>query len=173
MMIAVYIVLALLALLLLIAALAPKRYNIEKSIIIVKPLPEVMDKVADLNHFKDWNPWQQMEPGAKAIISGEAKTPGHQYEWDGRKIGAGSLTIRDIDNRHVHFDLEFIRPWKSKARDNWLFEDWGTGETKVTWQNAGDLPFPIARLMWPMINKNLNQQFVTGLNNLKKLCESK
>ena len=168
----VYIVLGLIALLLLIAALSPKRYNIEKSIIIRRPLTQVMEMVANMNHFKEWNPWQKMEPSAKAIITGEPKTPGHKYEWEGKKIGAGSLTIRDIDNRHIHNDLEFIRPWKSKARDNWLFEDWGTGETKVTWQNAGDLPFPTARLMWPMINKNLNHQFVTGLSNLKNLCES-
>ena len=168
-----YIVLGLIALLLFIAALSPKRYNIEKSIIIRRPLTEVMEKVANLNYYKDWNPWQKMEPSSKAIISGEPKMPGHRYEWEGKKIGAGSLTIRDIDNRHIHNDLEFLRPWKAKARDNWLFEDWGTSETKVTWQNAGNLPFPIARLMWPLFNKNLNHQFVTGLGNLKKLCESK
>lgn len=172
-MIVVYIVVGLIVLLLIIAALSPKRYNIEKSIIIGTPRNVVLDKVANLNYCKDWNPWQQTEPSAKAIISGTPKTPGHKFEWEGKKIGAGSLTIHDIDNKHVHFDLQFIRPWKAKSKDNWLFEDWGASETKVTWQNAGNLPYPIARLMWPMINKNLNQQFVAGLNNLKKLCESK
>ncbi len=170
-MIVLYILGGLILLLLLIAAFSPNKYNLEKSIIIRSPQSEVLDRVGNLNHFKEWNPWQRMEPSATATISGEPKTAGHQYEWNGKKIGAGSLTIRDIDNRHIHFDLQFLRPWKSQARDNWLFEDWGTNETKVTWQNAGNLPFPMARLMWPMINKNLNHQFVEGLNNLKKLCE--
>ena len=84
----------------------------------------------------------------------------------------GSLTLRDIDSKHIHFDLAFFKPWKSQAKDNWLFEPWGNGETKVTWQNSGQLPWPIASLMGPMINKNLNHQFQQGLNNLKKMCES-
>jgi hypothetical protein len=42
----------------------------------------------------------------------------------------------------------------------------------VTWQNSGQLPWPIASLMGPMINKNLNHQFEQGLNNLKKMCEN-
>jgi len=170
-MIILYILVGLFLLLLIIAALLPSKYNVEKSIIIKRPKSEVTEKIADLNHLKDWNPWQRAEPTAKAIISGNPRTAGHRYEWNGKKIGAGKLTIRDIDRKHIHFDVEFIRPWKSKASDNWLFEDWGTNETKVTWQNVGQLPYPIARLMWPMIIKNQNRQFVEGLDNLKKLCE--
>ena len=85
----------------------------------------------------------------------------------------GSLTLRDIDRKHVHFDLEFIKPWKASASDDWLFEEWGNGETKVTWQNNGELPYPIARLISPMISKNLERQFIQGLKNLKSLCEGK
>ena len=87
------------------------------------------------------------------------------------RFGVLNFPIWDIDEKHIHFDLEFLKPWKAKAKDNWLFEHWGTSETKVTWQNSGDLPWPMARLMGPMLNKNLNHQFGIGLNNLKKLCE--
>ena len=97
--------------------------------------------------------------------------PGHQYAWRGKKVGMGSLTISDLDDRHIHFLLQFLKPWKAKAKDNWLFEAWGEGETKVTWENSGDLPWPMARLMGPLLNKNLNYQFEQGLINLKKLCE--
>ncbi len=166
-----YLFPGLIIVLLLIAALLPKNYNVEKTIIIKKPVPEVMNKVGDLNFYSQWNPWQQSDPTAKSIISGTPKTPGHKYSWEGKKMGTGSLTLRDTDIKHIHFDLEFVRPWKSKAKDNWLFEEWGDDECKTTWQNSGDLPWPIARLMGLLINKNLNHQFETGLNNLKKLCE--
>ena len=82
------------------------------------------------------------------------------------------LHLNNLDEKHIHFDLEFLKPWKSKAKDNWLFEQWGDGETKVTWQNSGELPWPMARLMGPVITKNLTHQFGIGLNNLKNLCES-
>jgi len=170
-MIFVYLFLALVVGILLISSFMPNRYNVEKTIIINCPLPEVMDKVGDLNHYVNWNPWQQADPNATKTITGNPKTIGHRYSWEGKKIGLGSLTIVGIDHKHIHFNLEFLKPWKSKAKDNWLFEDWGTAETKVTWQNSGDLPWPMARLMGPVINKNLNHQFEKGLKNLKKLCE--
>lgn len=168
----VYILLGLIAVLLVTAALLPKNYNVEKSTIIKRTLTEVMDRVGNLNFYSQWNPWQQSDPTAKGTVTGNPKSPGHKYIWEGKKVGVGSLTLNSIDDKHIHFDLEFIKPWKSKAKDNWLFEYWGDGnETKVTWQNSGELPFPMARLMGPMINKQLNHQFETGLANLKKMCE--
>ncbi len=171
-MIFLYVFLGLIVLLLIISAVLPKVYNIEKSVVIKKPVAEVMDKIGDLNHYSKWNPWQQSDPTAKSTISGTPKTSGHKYAWEGKKVGIGSLTLLSMDQKHVHFELEFIKPWKSKAKDNWLFEPWGDGnETKVTWQNSGDLPWPIASLMGPMILKNLNHQFEQGLDNLKKMVE--
>lgn len=172
-MIVVYIVVGLILLVLLIAALLPKTYNVEKSVVIDKPTDEVMDKVGDLNYYSKWNPWQQTDPTVQNTITGTPKTAGHKYAWEGKRVGVGSLTLRDIDAKHIHFDLEFLKPWKSKAKDNWYFESWGDGsQTKVTWQNSGGLPWPIASLMGPMISKNLNHQFEQGLNNLKKMCEA-
>ena len=45
------------------------------------------------------------------------------------------------------------------------------GETKVTWQNNGELPFPLARLMGPLLKKNLDKQFGEGLKNLKNYAK--
>lgn len=171
-MIFVYIFVGLITLLLLIAALMPRTYNVERSIIIKRPAADVKNHVGNFNDYPAWNPWQKMEPNAQKTISGTAQMPGHKYEWRGKKIGVGSLTIKSTDEKHIHIDLEFLKPWKAKAKDNWLFEPWGDGsETKVTWQNSGELPWPIPRLMGPLIGKNLNHQFETGLGNLKKLAE--
>ncbi len=170
-MIVVYIFVGMIATLLIIAALMPKIFNIEKTIVIIRPVGEVMDKVSDLNYYSQWNPWQQSDPTTKKEITGTPKSPGHKYAWEGKKVGMGSLTLNIIDDKHIHFDLEFLKPWKSKAKDNWLFEPWGDGETKVTWQNSGALPWPIARLMGPMLQKSLSKQFEQGLSNLKKMCE--
>lgn len=171
-MIVVYVLLGIIGAILLISLLMPSRYLVEKSTIIKKPVAHVMDKVGNLNFYSQWNPWQQMDPTTKSTITGLPKTPGHKYGWEGKKVGIGSLTINSVDEKHIHFDLEFVKPWSSKAKDNWLFEEWGDGnECKVTWQNSGELPWPVARLMGPVINKQLNHQFETGLKNLKQMCE--
>ena len=171
-MIFVYIFGGLVLALLLIAALMPKAYSVEKSIVIKKPVPDVQRRITDLNAYAEWNPWQKMEPAASRTITGTPGTVGHRYEWNGKKIGNGNLTVKHVDDKHVNLDLQFIKPWKASAKDNWLFESWGDGgETKVTWQNSGDLPWPMARLMGPMINKNLTKQFGQGLDNLKQMVE--
>jgi hypothetical protein len=169
----IYILAGLIVLLLISAALMPKTYNVERSLVIQKPVKVVMSHISNFEDYSKWNPWQQMEPGSIRKISGVAGIPGHKYEWHGKKIGIGSLTLNQIDDRHVHIDLEFMKPWKTKAKDNWNFEPWGDGnETKVTWQNSGELPWPMARLMGPKINKNLYHQFGVGLENLRKMCEA-
>lgn len=170
-MIILYFVIGIIILLLIVALLLPDSYNVEQSIVIKTPGKDVIDKVADLNYYARWNPWQMMETKGSMEITGTPKAPGHRYHWIGKKTGEGHLTLIDLDNSHVHFDLEFIKPFKSKAKDNWLFEPWGNAETKVTWQNNGLFPFPVGRLMGPMISKNLQKQFRQGLNNLKKMCE--
>ncbi len=171
-MIFVYIFITLIVGLLIIAALMPKVYHVEKSIVIKAPVKEVMNRIGNLNDYALWNPWQQSDPSAKKTITGVPNTAGHKYAWDGKKVGMGSLALNSLDEKRIHFDLEFLKPWKSKAKDNWLFETRGDDEIKVTWQNSGELPWPMARLMGPMINKNLIHQFGIGLNNLKNLCEN-
>jgi len=171
-MIAIYIVMAIVALFFIIPAVMPGKYEIKKEIIVNRPPADVYDKVADLNHYRDWNPWQKMEPGAVANISGTPKTIGHKFDWEGKKIGTGSLTIKSLNAPNkAQIELQFIKPWKSIASDEWTFEDLKNGSTKVTWYNHGPLAYPMARLMGPMINKNLNHQFEQGLKSLKEVSE--
>lgn len=172
MMIVIYIFVGLFSAVFIIAALMPSSYSIQKSIVVNAPPQKIFENVADLNRYKDWNPWQKMEPQSKTTITGTPATPGHKFEWEGKKIGMGSLTIRDVKPyTDVHIDLEFLKPWKSKANDIWKFEATGSNQVKITWSNNGPLAYPMARLMSPMINKNLNAQFEAGLKSLKELCE--
>ena len=156
---------------LIVPALLPSRYRIEKHVVIHRPVEQVMEKIGDLSNYAQWNPWQQMDPAASREITGTPFHPGHRYTWNGKKVGMGSLTINNVNSREIHFDLEFLKPWKSHAHDNWAFEPAADGGTSVTWENTGNLPWPIARLMGPIINKNLNHQFEKGINNLKQLVE--
>ncbi|RYY60212.1 MAG: hypothetical protein EOO05_10635, partial [Chitinophagaceae bacterium] len=70
MIIILYIFAALIIGLLVGAAWMPKTFNIEKSIVIEKPVALVMDHVADLNFYSQWNPWQQVDKTAVKTITG-------------------------------------------------------------------------------------------------------
>lgn len=171
-MIVLYVILVFVGLFLITAAIMPSKYSVQKEITINKPSSDVFEKVADLKHYRDWNPWHRLEPTALSEITGNAATVGHKFSWEGKKIGQGSLTIKGLTPpQEIILDLEFIKPWKSQALDSWTFTDLKNGSTKVVWNNNGPLPYPMGRLMGSMIIKNLNQQFEQGLNNLKELCE--
>lgn len=170
-MIILYIFLGIIVLVLLIAAGLPGKYLIEKSIVINRPAAEVYNKVADLNYYSQWNPWQKTDPDAKSVISGDPLRIGHKYEWNGKKVGEGSLTVRSVTpGKAINFDLQFLKPFKSQAIDAWDFTQTNEG-TRAVWRNKGEFPFPIARLMGPSMTKQLNQQFEEGLQSLKEMCE--
>ncbi len=171
-MIALYIILGIIILAAILSAVMPAKYVVEKSVVINKAPSEVYSKIADFNYYREWNPWQKSEPTAKYKIIGTPNTVGHNYEWEGKKIGTGSLTVKTLNPYNsIELDLVFLKPWKSKADDNWKFEDLKNGSTKVTWHNTGPLPYGFARLMGPVITKNLSHQFEQGLNSLKEMCE--
>lgn len=172
MMIVLYIIAGIVVVLLLLAFLLPGKYSVTKSIVVNSDIAKCFEMVADLNNYRDWNPWSKMEPDAKKTINGTPKTVGHQYSWEGKKIGVGGLTIRDVNpNKSVNLELIFLKPFSSKANDDWTFDALPNNQVKITWTNFGDLPAGMARLMGPMITKNLNRQFEQGLNNIKELCE--
>ena len=170
-MIILYVIFGIAAFVLLVAAILPGKYVIERSIVINRPVAEVYNRVADLNHYKEWNPWQKQDPDALATITGEQGHVGHKYQWSGKKVGEGHLTIRSTTpGKAINFDLQFLKPWKAQAIDAWDFTNTSEG-TKTVWRNTGELPFPIARLMGPSLNKQLCKQFEQGLQSLKEVCE--
>lgn len=157
---------------LLVAFLMPGSYRIEKSIIINQAPETVMYLVGDLHQHSLWNPWLQVDKSAETAIKGSPLTKGQLLEWTGKKIGKGTLTVIHIGERHLHFEQRYQKPLASIAQDQWTFEPWGESEVKVSWQKNGSLPWPIARLMGPVISRNLAHQLEKGLVNLKEISEA-
>lgn len=166
------VIVALVALTLLAALILPGSYRIEKSVEINSPVDSVFAQIADYNNFKLWNPWSLSDPNATFTVSGTPATVGHKYEWNGEKIGKGSLTIDQIvPNEALKAKLAFVEPMVSSADDMFKVAATATGGTKVIWVNEGNLAFPMERLFGPFLTKALNQQFEEGLATLKKRCE--
>ena len=163
----------LIALLLLVAVFLPSRYQVERSLEINKPPEVVFGQVADFNNWLKWNPWTEMDPAAKNTITGEARQPGSTWAWEGKTIGAGSLTFELIEpNQRVQSKLVFTAPQQGEARDTWTFTPTASG-TKVNWHNEGDLDYPIGRYVGLMLDGSiLGPQFEKGLENLKRVCEA-
>lgn len=157
---------------LLIALAMPSSYRIEKSVIIRQKPEYLLGLIGNLGEFERWHPWIQVDKTVQITVEGTPATVGQTLTWKGKKIGKGTLVLTSIDDQHIHFDQQYQQPWSSLAREQWHIEPWGHQETKLSWLKQGSLPWPIARLMGPVISKNLAYQQEKGLNNLKELAEA-
>lgn len=157
----------------LVAFFLPSSKSLSRSIVINKPAKEIYGLITDFNNYKKWNPWSAREPEAKGEMEGEPGTVGHKWKWDGKKIGAGYLQIKELEEgNYVLSDLVFTAPREMTADDIWRFETIDDNTTQVTWGHRSDLGYPVGRYFGLMLEKMLGPDFDQGLKNLKELSES-
>ena len=132
--------------LIVVAALAylftlPADFEVRRSLLMSLDRQRVFDKVRDLTSWNEWSPWLMHEPDAKLTYSGNPDREGGSFSWDGKYIGAGTLTHVRLD-APVRIDqrIVFKRPFKSESEVWWEFAD-RDGQTEVTWGMRGRMPF--------------------------------
>lgn len=173
------ILLALLALVALVALVVvagplflPKSYTMSRSLDLSAPVAKVFAATGDFNQFNAWQPWIRYEPSAKQTVTGKPFTVGARYAWEGKQIGSGSMTIREIrENETVVHDLEFTSPQQSKAISRFDFKAQGAG-TRITWTLSGESAY-IGRWFGLMMDRMMGKDFESGLQNLRAIVEKK
>lgn len=87
--------------------------QIERSILVEKPINDVYKSLKDFNEWLHWSPWLIMEQDAKVSVSED----GRYYEWKGKRIGEGNMTVTaEQENENIEYDLILMKPWKSQAK---------------------------------------------------------
>lgn len=158
-------------LLLILPAVLPSGYTVERSIAIDRPTEVVFPKVADFEQFTQWDPWSPQDTQASKSLTGAAGEIGAKWAWKGEIMGTGSMTLMGIEaNKNLLFKLQFDEPFKSIADNTFTFENL-EGKTKVTWKITVTETDYFSRYMNPMMDGMLGKDFETGLNSLKVLCE--
>ncbi|WP_444995344.1 SRPBCC family protein [Aliikangiella sp. IMCC44359] len=145
------------------------KFEVNKSTTIEAPISKVRALVEDFNHWNSWSPWTIIEPGCVVNVAGNPKEPGHSMSWDGEVIGSGKNTLRSADSNQLNYDLEFFKPWKSKAKVSFLFEEIDN-KTKVTWIMSSSMPFFMFFMIKTMKNW-IGMDYERGLRMLKEIAE--
>jgi hypothetical protein len=158
----------------LLSVLAPKNYNICRSIIIDKPVSGVFQYLKYLKNQDHWSPWKKKDLTMKQEFIGTDGEVGFIAKWSGNSdVGEGKQEITAIvENKRIDAELRFYKPWKSTSKAFTIVEDLGKMQTKVTWGFSGENKFPsnIFMLFFNM-EKSVGKDFEEGLSNLKKLLE--
>lgn len=70
--------------------------HVNKEIIIDASAQKVFSIINDFHHWSIWSPWLVAEPEAKVTVREDGKF----YEWSGKRVGAGEMTIVTKQTMH-------------------------------------------------------------------------
>jgi hypothetical protein len=170
----IYILLGLAAvigILLIVVALRPADFRVERSVTLAAAPAELFEQVNDHHKFTVWNPFMKFDPNVKTTYSGPDAGVGAICSWEGnRKIGAGSATIIESKpGELVRERMDWKRPMEGTSTVEFTFKPVGD-KIVVTWAMYGKNGF-MGKLVSLFMDceKMVGPQFEQGLAELGKV----
>lgn len=166
---------AIIALVLIVAAIAPSDYYVERSIKINKPSDEVFNYIVKLKNQDNFSTWAKMDPDMKKSFSGTDATVGFVSSWESEveDVGKGEQEIKAIDpGKRVDYELRFYEPFEATDKAFMITESISPTETRVVWGFEGSFPYPSnLMLLFMSMEDQLAPSLGEGLENLKSILE--
>lgn len=168
---------ALIAIVLILAAMRPDTFRVQRSIDINAPADKIFPLINDYKNWGSWSPYEHVDPNMQRTFSGALSGKGSIYEWRGNKnIGHGRMEILDAaPPSKVVIKLDFFSPFEAHNMAEFTMQPKG-GATKVTtnvtWAMHGPVPF-MAKIMHMFMNMDrmVGGQFQQGLVSMKAVAE--
>ncbi len=166
------IVAGIVALLLIIALLTKKDYNVQSEVIINASNQKVFDYIKQLKNQDHFNKWVMVDPDMKRDFKGTDGTIGFIYGWNGNKrAGEGEQEIKSInEGKNTETEIRFARPFAGIAHVNMSTKPLSDNQTKVKWSNTSKMMYPM-NILLPLVEKMLMKDMDESLNNLKRILE--
>ncbi|MBL4676334.1 MAG: SRPBCC family protein [Mucilaginibacter sp.] len=159
----------------ILAMIAPKRYNVQRSIIINKPRQAVFDYIKFLRNQDNYSKWVMMDPNKRMAYTGADGTVGFNAAWDSdmKQVGKGNQTIEEIvDGERIDIRVVFEKPIAGVGDAYFATQSVTDESTSVKWAMASKMPFPMnAMLLFINMDKMLGKDMEESLGNLKGLLE--
>ena len=148
-------------------------FRIERSIVVDAPAAACFERIADFHRWRDWSPWEEMDPGMERTFGGADRGVGATYGWRGnRKVGAGRMEITQaVEPSEVTVALEFIKPFKASNVASFAL-DQRDGSTAVRWTMTGRRTL-LTKVMevFKSMDAMMGPDFERGLARLKADAE--
>ena len=162
-----------LLLLFIVAGLLSDKYIVERSIKINAPQDSVFAFVANLNTWRNWNPWFLADSTIKSQIRVTEDIKNSFWKWESKRLGSGKLTIKEVfPPDSIYADMEFSSPSKTLVKEYWKFTT-VNDSTLVCWIHIGPLDYPLGRIFGLWSDSMLGPTFEEGLKLLKTELEKK
>ncbi len=161
---------AIIAIILIVAAVQPAAFRVQRSATIAATPQTLFDQVNDHKKFEVWNPWSKMDPGSKTTYSGADAGVGAVASWVGGKTGEGSSTITDSKpGELVRQRMDWKKPMEGTSTVEFTFKPEGD-KTVVTWAMYGENQFMGKLVSLFMSTESMcGPEFEKGLADLAKV----
>jgi uncharacterized protein YndB with AHSA1/START domain len=161
------------AVVLILAAMKPDQFRVQRSAAIKAPPEQIFPLIDDFKAWTAWSPYETKDPAMKRTYSATTRGKGATYAWSGNgQVGAGNMLITDAPApSKVALDLNMTSP--IEAHNKVEFTLTPTGEsTTVTWSMHGDTPY-FAKIIHVFFNmdKMVGGDMEAGLAKLKAAVE--
>jgi Polyketide cyclase / dehydrase and lipid transport len=168
------VIAAIVILFLIVVAMQPSQFRVERKATIAAPPAVVFRHVNSFHKWNDWSPWAKLDPSAKNSYDGPEAGTGAKFAWQGNnKVGQGQMTI--LESRPsdlIRIKLEFIRPFTCTNAAEFTFRPEGN-QTAVTWAMTGTNNFMAKAFgLFMNMDKMVGGDFEKGLASLKSLAEA-
>jgi hypothetical protein len=166
--------LAIVAIFVVVVAMQPAEYRVERSATIAAPTSIVFGQVNDFHKWDAWSPWAKLDPNAKMTFEGPESGTGAIAKWSGNgQVGEGQMTLAESKpDELVRIKVEFKKPFEGSTNSEFNFKPEGD-QTKVTWSMYGEHDF-VGKAFCLILNgkKMMGEDIEKGLTNLKFIVEA-
>src|SRR6266566_2010189 len=154
-----------LAVVLILAAIKPNSFSVQRATSIKAPADEIFPLINDFHQWGTWSPYENKDPAMKRTFSGAASGHGAVYAWDGNNnVGSGRMEILDASApSKIVIKLDFFKPFEGHNTAEFTMLPQGDATT-LTWRMHGPAPF-MSRLMQVFMNldRMIGKDFEVGL----------
>jgi hypothetical protein len=161
------------AIFLVVVALQPSDFRVERSATLRAPAPAAFAQVNDLQNWQAWSPWEKVDPALKRHYEGPRAGTGAVYAWQGNNdVGEGRMTITESrPGELVRIRLEFFKPMAAVNTTEFRFRPAGE-DTAVTWTMTGQNNF-LSRMfcLFVDMDRMVGGMFDQGLAQMKTAVE--
>lgn len=166
-------IVAIVAALVVVVALQPSEYRVERTAVIAAPPSAIFAQVNDFHRWEAWSPWAKLDPAAKVSFEGPSAGTGAVFNWAGNEqVGEGRMTmIESTPDDRVRVKVDMLKPFEGTSTSEFDLTPAGD-QTAVTWAMSGEHDF-IGKAMCLIMNgtEMIGGEMEKGLANMKSVIE--
>lgn len=167
------VLLALILVFVVVVALQPSEFHVERSTKIAAPPAAVFPHVNDFHKWEAWSPWADLDPKAKVGFEGPPAGEGTVMTWAGNEeVGEGKMTLVESDpDELVKIKVDILKPYEATSDTAFTFKPEGD-QTMVTWSMDAHHNFMEKAFCLVMNGKQMMSELMDkGLAQMKQVAE--